>query len=234
MSTTNGTFTVWDLVWGPVLHELPMDPSIKSLPPSIQEVSQEIVSQARAIVKKYDILIEDEDIDFSMRRPYEEIPTLRILSTWSPDKKEAWEKAVQEMAVFLTEFFKDSPVKKHDIHVEIMSRELQGPIYYGPVNDPALSAAWTASAMQGSRSTRYYIRKGLEASYYITTGRIMAPVDDHFQGLKCEDQAGASAECLRNLIISSVYSLYNNVSKENVAMPLIVPSLFIPNPLITL
>ncbi|EMT72962.1 hypothetical protein FOC4_g10000397 [Fusarium odoratissimum] len=56
-------------------------------------------------------------------------PTLLIVAPWSSEKTPIWEKAVQEMIVSLAELSKASSIREGDIHVEIITMELEGPIY---------------------------------------------------------------------------------------------------------
>ncbi|KAF4334902.1 hypothetical protein FBEOM_11262 [Fusarium beomiforme] len=68
------------------------------------------------------------------------IPTLRIVAAWAPEKKQVWEKAVQEMAVILLD---DFDLKEGDVHVEIIATELeQTGTYYGWLDDPSFGNDW--------------------------------------------------------------------------------------------
>ncbi|KAF4958972.1 hypothetical protein FSARC_10875 [Fusarium sarcochroum] len=138
----------WKRVAWPELRILPLKVTSEALPVHIQQVLKDILRAARVIVEKHGFLPKgDEEIhvNLGMRRqePYgPRIPTVVVVAPWSPEIKPVWEKAVHEMAVFLTEFSKTSSISQGDIHVEIIAPELKQPIYYTSIDEPDRYEAW--------------------------------------------------------------------------------------------
>ncbi|KAM0080142.1 hypothetical protein ACKRZS_007645 [Fusarium odoratissimum] len=109
---------------------------------------QQILQNAHTIAKKHKVLsIQDMDdqIHFKMRSG---TPTLLIVAPWSSEKTPIWEKAVQEMIVSLAELSKASSISEGDIHVEIITMELEGPIYLGPLRTPPSRAPGIGSVLK--------------------------------------------------------------------------------------
>ncbi|KAF4497859.1 hypothetical protein FAGAP_5958 [Fusarium agapanthi] len=132
----------WKRVAWPKLRTLLLEISNASLPNPVQQISQDIIKHAHAIAKKHKLLsIEDMDnqIHFNMRS---RIPTLLVVAPWSSERTSIWEKAVQEMLTAVVELSKASSISEGDIHVEIITPELEQVIYCCPVEDTSLVGTW--------------------------------------------------------------------------------------------
>ncbi|KAF5964022.1 hypothetical protein FBULB1_13028 [Fusarium bulbicola] len=132
----------WKRVAWPRLRTLPLKISNASLPNPMQQVSQDVLKRARAIAKKHKLLsIEDMDdqIHFKLRS---RIPTLLVVAPWSSERTSIWEEAVQEMVTAVAELSKASSISEGDIHVEIITPELEQGIYLCPVEDTSLVNTW--------------------------------------------------------------------------------------------
>ncbi|KAM5526221.1 hypothetical protein FOXYSP1_02265 [Fusarium oxysporum f. sp. phaseoli] len=108
----------------------------------MQQISQGILQNAHTIAKKHKLLYIkdiDDQIYFKMRSG---TPTLLVVAPWSSEKTPIWEKAVQEMIVSLAELSKASSISEGDIHVEIITPELQQTIYFSASNDASLHGNW--------------------------------------------------------------------------------------------
>ncbi|KAF5707941.1 hypothetical protein FMUND_10806 [Fusarium mundagurra] len=141
-STKPRVIAGWKRVAWPKLRTLPLETSDASLPEPMQQISQDILKHAHTITKKHKILsIEDMDnkIQFKMRST---IPTLLIVAPWSSERTPIWEKAVQEMVRAVAELSKASSISEGDIHIEIITPELEQGIYFCPANDTSLISSW--------------------------------------------------------------------------------------------
>lgn len=139
----------WKRVAWPTLRPLPLKTSfVERLPIGIQEVSQAITRQARAMIQKHNLLFEDDENEVNLnmlQQPDDSttaIPTLMISAPWSHEMQGAWVEVVQELVIFLRELLRNSGNKDRDIHVEIIAPELQQTIYYGDVSEPFLLGSW--------------------------------------------------------------------------------------------
>ncbi|KAG5751819.1 hypothetical protein H9Q70_005509 [Fusarium xylarioides] len=141
-STKPRVIAGWKRVAWPKLRTLPLEISDASLPEPMQQISQDILKHAHAIAKKHELLsIEDIDdkIQFKMRS---KIPTLLIVAPWSSERTPIWEKAVQGMVSAVVELCKASSISEGDIHVEIITPELEQGVYFCPVKDTSLISSW--------------------------------------------------------------------------------------------
>ncbi|KAF5572992.1 hypothetical protein FPANT_12661 [Fusarium pseudoanthophilum] len=141
-STKPRVIAGWKRVAWPGLRKLPLKISEASLPEPMQQISQDVLKHAHDIAKKHKLLcIEDMDdkIQFKMRST---IPTLLIVAPWSSERTPIWEKAVQEMATAVAELSKSSSISEGDIHVEIITPELEQGIYICSVEDTSLVSTW--------------------------------------------------------------------------------------------
>ncbi|KAF4451739.1 hypothetical protein F53441_5418 [Fusarium austroafricanum] len=135
---------------------------------SHEAISEVIIDEARAILQKHDIPIEKEDdIKVTMRQNAHygcEIPTLLIVSPWSLEKQNAWEKAVEDMGRVISD-----RMNKDHIYVEITSPELVQPIYFTSSEDPALNKTWdSVREMVYERLQSFYATK--DQTSYIDLG----------------------------------------------------------------
>jgi len=101
----------------------------------MQQISQDILQNAHTIAKKHNLLsLEDmgDQIHVKMRSG---TPMLLVVAPWSSDKTPIWERAVQDMVMVVAELSKASSVSEGDIHVEIVTPELEQTVYFDAPKD---------------------------------------------------------------------------------------------------
>ncbi|KAF4442040.1 hypothetical protein FACUT_2263 [Fusarium acutatum] len=151
----------WKRVAWPELRIQRLETSRERLPSSIEDLRNDIRNHAYTLLKKYNLLYRDEagqnnEVLLEMLQlpmePETARPTIRILALWSLANDVAFRNLAQEMVDWVANW--TSNVSKR-IDVEITALENVQTIYYGAVNDRALSKAWD--------STRKSIRTLLES-----------------------------------------------------------------------
>ncbi|KAF4428272.1 hypothetical protein F53441_14048 [Fusarium austroafricanum] len=137
----------WKRVAWPKLRPLPLESSREHLPIAVEQIRRDIEYQASNTLQKHNVLPQDEydrQVSVEMRQepdqPTSAIPTVLIITPWTPAKNESFKRVATDMAIWLTEWTATlSPIK---IHVEVIAPELVQPIYYSQVGIPALSRVW--------------------------------------------------------------------------------------------
>ncbi|KAF5613038.1 hypothetical protein F25303_14296 [Fusarium sp. NRRL 25303] len=151
----------WKRVAWPELRIQRLESSRERLPSSMEDLRSDIRNHAYTLLKKYNLLYQDEagrnnEVLLQMlQRPMEPDtarPTIRILALWSPSNDVAFRKLAEEMVEWVANWTGNV---SQPIDVEITTLENVQTIYYGAVNDLALSKAWD--------STRKSIRTLLES-----------------------------------------------------------------------
>ncbi|RBR05715.1 hypothetical protein FVER53590_29984 [Fusarium verticillioides] len=161
MAQTNFVHVGWKRAAWPELRIQRLEMSRERLPSSIENLSSDIRNHVYTLLKKYNLLYRDEDGQNNevllemLQQPMEPDtarPTIRILALWSPANDVAFRNLAYEMVDWVAEWTVNVSQR---IDVEITALENVQTIYYGAVNDLALSEAWD--------STRESIRTLLES-----------------------------------------------------------------------
>ncbi|KAF5707144.1 hypothetical protein FGLOB1_7095 [Fusarium globosum] len=155
----------------PELRRLPLITPSDRLPAGIKQVGLDIEREANSIIKRHGLQFEDEedrcDPQMEMRGvPGESgtsLPTILILAPWSAEKQHDWERAAQEMAMFLAGLSRVCSFGETDIHVEIMAPELVQTTHYANIDDPVYQSAWEClsstifNRLQSLRATQGHV-----------------------------------------------------------------------------
>ncbi|CCT75285.1 uncharacterized protein FFB20_07151 [Fusarium fujikuroi] len=134
----------------PELRRLPLITSSDRLPAGIKQVGLDIKREANSIIKRHGLQFKDEedrcDPQMEMRgvpgKSGTSLPTILIFAPWSTEKQRDWERAAQEMAMFLAGLSRVCSFGETDIHVEIMAPELVQPTHCTNIDDPVYQSAW--------------------------------------------------------------------------------------------
>ncbi|KAH6958241.1 hypothetical protein DER45DRAFT_214387 [Fusarium avenaceum] len=129
----------------PELRPLPLERSRNgTLAVFIQPYVQEIEATALTIVEEclqLDDTGVDNEIDIELVNqqmvgaPETSVPTVMISAPWCAEKKASWEKAVNDIAVWLHKLSVQLNFKHGQIHIDMIAPELTTTVYYGPVSD---------------------------------------------------------------------------------------------------
>ncbi|KAF4980042.1 hypothetical protein FZEAL_3904 [Fusarium zealandicum] len=156
----------------PDLRPLPLEESRSVIiPPTLRDCAVDLRIGTKEILTRRQLWDDDEtDTELLMRQepndPETAIPTLVIVTPWSPCARAKWRGAVQEIAAFGAETVRNSGDTLTSLHVEMIAPELYFPVYYAPVrNEPVIFRSWD--------QTRAFVRQRLE-SFDATKGRMTA------------------------------------------------------------